>query len=58
MSFLAIDIGNTRLKWALYPNAQQGALEQAGRDCRGLDSQERLLAEELEALQAPLQAAA
>lgn len=38
--------------------ALQGALEQAGRDCRGLDSQERLLAEELEALQAPLQAAA
>lgn len=36
----------------------QGTLEQAGRDCRGLDSQERLLGEELEALQAPLQAAA
>lgn len=36
----------------------QGALEQAGRDCRSLDSQERLLAEEIEALQAPLQAAA
>jgi type III pantothenate kinase len=25
MSFLAIDIGNTRLKWALYPRAEQGA---------------------------------
>src|SRR5687768_4071123 len=30
MSFLAIDIGNTRLKWALYPNAQQGAQPLAG----------------------------
>jgi type III pantothenate kinase len=26
MTFLAVDIGNTRLKWALYPNAQQGAV--------------------------------
>jgi type III pantothenate kinase len=25
MSFLAIDIGNTRLKWALYPQASMGA---------------------------------
>lgn len=25
MSFLAIDIGNTRLKWALYPHARPGA---------------------------------
>jgi len=24
MSFLAVDIGNTRLKWALYPQAQMG----------------------------------
>jgi type III pantothenate kinase len=28
MSFLAIDIGNTRLKWALYDDAQPGALMQ------------------------------
>ncbi|HEX7892037.1 MAG TPA: type III pantothenate kinase [Ramlibacter sp.] len=26
MSFLAVDIGNTRLKWALYPHAAPGAL--------------------------------
>ena len=25
MSFLAIDIGNTRLKWAVYPQASMGA---------------------------------
>lgn len=25
MSFLAVDIGNTRLKWALYPSAEEGA---------------------------------
>ena len=25
MSFLAIDVGNTRLKWALYSAAQRGA---------------------------------
>jgi type III pantothenate kinase len=30
MSFLAIDIGNTRLKWALYPRAEQGAQPLAG----------------------------
>jgi type III pantothenate kinase len=29
MSFLAIDIGNTRLKWALYDTAQPGAAIQA-----------------------------
>lgn len=27
--FLAIDVGNTRLKWALYPQAQPGTLPQA-----------------------------
>ena len=26
MTFLALDIGNTRLKWALYPEAQPGAV--------------------------------
>lgn len=30
MSFLAIDIGNTRLKWALYPHAAPGAEPVAG----------------------------
>jgi type III pantothenate kinase len=30
MSFLAVDIGNTRLKWALYPQATVGALPIAG----------------------------
>ena len=29
MAFLAIDIGNTRLKWALYASAQPGAAVQA-----------------------------
>jgi hypothetical protein len=37
--------------------ALQAALEQAGRDCSGLAAQERTLAQELAALQAPLQAA-
>jgi len=35
----------------------QATLEQAGRDCRGLDGQERLLLEELAALQQPLREA-
>ncbi|MEP6791396.1 MAG: type III pantothenate kinase, partial [Ramlibacter sp.] len=26
MSFLAIDVGNTRLKWAVYPAARAGAV--------------------------------
>ncbi|HVE53436.1 MAG TPA: type III pantothenate kinase [Ramlibacter sp.] len=30
MSFLAVDIGNTRLKWALYPDAVPGAQAIAG----------------------------
>ena len=30
MPFLAIDIGNTRLKWALYPRAEPGAQPVAG----------------------------
>ena len=25
MSFLAVDVGNTRLKWSLYPSATVGA---------------------------------
>ena len=30
MPFLAIDIGNTRLKWALFPRAEPGAQPIAG----------------------------
>jgi type III pantothenate kinase len=30
MTFLAVDIGNTRLKWAVYPHAHQGAQPIAG----------------------------
>jgi hypothetical protein len=39
-------------------DALRAALEQAGRDCVGMAAQERALAQELAALQAPLQAAA
>jgi type III pantothenate kinase len=54
MSFLAVDVGNTRLKWSLYPRAEVGA-EPVASGAEFLENIDKLADGEWAALPAPQQ---